>query len=157
MLQQYLVMGISKEIRQQNFKSNYEKAVINVLFTHNWLRDQYKGFFDQWDIKSQHYNILRIIKGRHPEPAYPGEIKEVMLDKSPDLTRLLDKLVRLNLIQRELCPTNRRKMEITLTNHGLKTLEDIMTKQQEIDNSRKIELSEDEAEQLSNLLDKLRS
>lgn len=150
-------MGLSSDIKQQEFKSNIEKATINLMYTHNWLRDRYKGFFDEWGIKAQHYNILRILKGRHPEPAYPGEIKEVMLDKSPDLTRLLDKLVRLKFINRELCQTNRRKMEITLTDYGLKTLNIIINKQNELEKQQKPGLSEKEADQLSRLLDKFRS
>ena len=150
-------MNILEAIKQKSFNSSFEKAVVNLLYTHNWYRDRYQGVYKLHDLKIQHYNVLRILKGRHPNPISPGEIKEVMLDKSPDLTRLIDKLVEKGYADRQLCPDNRRKMDILITKEGTKVLEEITLKQQAIQKSQQHNITEEEAEQLSNLLDKFRN
>jgi DNA-binding MarR family transcriptional regulator len=104
----------------------------------------------------QHYNILRILKGKYPKPSSPGEIKEVMLDKAPDLTRLLDKMVDMGLVDRHLCPDNRRKMDVFITTKGIDLLEKVSKEQNRMYQEDMNNLSEDEAEHLSNLLDKFR-
>lgn len=150
-------MQIEKEIRQtRKFKSSHEKAMVNLVYTSNWFRDRQQSFFTPFGIKSQHYNILRILKGRHPDASSPGEIKEVMLDKAPDLTRLIDKLNSLGYIKRELCRQNRRKMDVTITRTGLTFLEKINKQLEAEAKSWKDRLTKKEAEQLSSLLDKLR-
>ena len=116
-------MKLEEAIKQDHFTDNYEKAVINILYTANWLRDIQNSFFKEYGLLIQHYNALRIINGRYPKPISPGEIKEVMLDKSNDLTRLLDKLVDKDLIKRELCENNRRKMDIVITAKGRKLIQ----------------------------------
>lgn len=150
-------MGISKAIKQQTFKSKHEMLLINLIYTSNWLRDQHKGLLDKYEIKSQHYNILRILKGKHPDPASPGDIKDVMLDKSPDLTRLIDKLISMKLVYRNECKENRRKVDVYISDDGIKLLEEIAVDMESFEKEWKIKLSDDEAEKLSNLLDKLRS
>ena len=104
----------------------------------------------------QHYNVLRILKGSFPNPLSPGEIKEVMLDKSPDLTRLIDKLVNMDLVDRHICPNNRRKMDVFITKKGEQVLHEINNKQKNIEPSKENKLTEEEADQLSDLLDKFR-
>lgn len=149
-------MKIEKAIKQSKFESPIQKAVINIIYTANWFRDLQSELFKQHDILPQHYNVLRIIKGKHPQSVSPGDIKEVMLDKGTDVTRLVDKLVKRGLVKRSLCEENRRKIDINLTDKGLdflKTLNDPMRKQY---NTIKKQLSEKEAELLSDLLDKLR-
>src|SRR5690554_454998 len=96
-------MRIEEAIKQGKFRNNYQKAVVNLIFTSNWLRDAQGEFFKEYDILPQHFNALRIIKGRHPKPVSAGEIKEVLLDKASDVTRLLDKLVNLGYVHRQLC------------------------------------------------------
>jgi len=105
----------------------------------------------------QHYNVLRILKGSKPKSISPGEIKEVMLDKSPDLTRLLDKLVQIGLVDRHLCPANRRKMDVIITKKGEALLSKIAVKRQKMQKEERQNITEEEAEQLSDLLDKFRS
>ena len=90
-------MKIEEAIKQGRFGSNFHKAVVNLIYTSNWLRDAHTDLFRKYGILSQHFNALRIIKGRHPKPVSAGEIKEVLLDKASDVTRLLDKLVNLDL------------------------------------------------------------
>ena len=111
-------MNILEAINQKSFDSSYEKAVVNLLYTHNWVRDRQQEVFKPYGLKMQHYNVLRILKGRYPEAYSPGEIKEVMLDKAPDLTRLIDKMVDMGLVDRHLCPDNRRKMNVFITDKG---------------------------------------
>lgn len=149
-------MNILEAINQKSFKTSYEKAMVNMLYTQNWFRDKHQNFFKPYGIRMQHYNILRIVKGRYPAASSPGEIKSVMLDKAPDLTRLLDKLVEMGLVDRQLCSENRRRMDIFLTTDGIKLLENI---NKELDKMRKDDMkniTEKEAEELSNLLDKFR-
>ncbi|MCO4291708.1 MarR family transcriptional regulator [Solitalea sp. MAHUQ-68] len=149
-------MKIEQEILQEKFEDSYQKAIINLVFTNNWLRDLQSEHFKQYDILPQHFNILRIVRGKHPQAVSPGEIKNVMLDKGNDVTRLLDKLVTKGLIDRRLCEHNRRKMDINITDDGLKLLEAIDIPFQTFFNSLKNRLTKQDAEHLSDLLDKLR-
>lgn len=148
-------MGIDSAIKQSKFKSSVQKAMVNIFYTNNWLRDIQQPVFKKYGILPQHYNILRIVNGKSPKPVSPGEIKEVILDKGRDLTRLVDKLVSLNFLKRELCSSNRRKMEITITESGQKIMNDIEQELLSIMNKH-IQLKEEDAIQLSNLLDTLR-
>lgn len=149
-------MKIEEAIKQRRFTDNYQKAIINLLYTGNWVRDEQILLLKQYDILPQHFNVLRIIKGRHPEPISPGEIKEVLIDKSNDLTRLLDKLERKGLIKRRLCPANRRKMDVTLSLKGIKLTEDTTKSIEPFAKGLKGRITDKEAEMLSKLLDKMR-
>tara|TARA_B100001769_G_C22004949_1_gene540064 strand:+ start:601 stop:1044 length:444 start_codon:yes stop_codon:yes gene_type:complete len=146
-------MGFKEEIKSK-FDSNQLMAAVNIIYTSNWLRDISLPIYKKHNILSQHYNILRIVNGSFPNSVSPGYIKEVMLDKGRDLTRLVDKLVKLGYVERSLCKDNRRKMKITITQPGKEIINIIGT---EINNLyTSYNLNEDEANQLSNLLDKLR-
>ncbi|UKJ09172.1 MarR family winged helix-turn-helix transcriptional regulator [Solitalea lacus] len=149
-------MKIEKEILQEDFGNSHQKAVINLMFTHNWVRDKLSGIFKTYDILPQHYNVLRILKGKHPQPVSPGQIKDVMIDKGNDVTRLLDKLVTKGFVKRCLCEENRRKMDITITEAGLKLLDELSPFFDEFYQAMKGRLNENDAELLSDLLDKLR-
>ena len=149
-------MKLEAEIKQNHFTDNYEKAIINILYTANWLRDIQNSSFKEHDLLIQHYNALRIINGRHPNPISPGEIKEVMLDKSNDLTRLLDKLVDKELIKRDLCENNRRKMDIVITAKGRKLIQKLEKPLNDIKAEIADRMTGKEAAQLNLLLDKLR-
>lgn len=149
-------MKIEQAIKQSKFESPFQKAVINIIYTANWLRDQQTELFKKHDILPQHYNVLRIVNGKHPKSVSPGDIKEVMLDKGNDVTRLVDKLVKMDLLKRSLCEENRRKIDINLTDKGVKFLKEINEPMRKQYLNMKKFLSEKEAESLSNLLDKLR-
>jgi DNA-binding MarR family transcriptional regulator len=156
LLQQISLMRIEDAIRQEHFISNLDKAMINLLYTANQLRDQQNQLLKQHGLLIQHYNTMRIIKGRHPKPVSPGEIKEVMLDKANDVTRLLDKLVEMKLVKRAVCTENRRKVDVILTPKGLDFLKQQEKVQSEVKSDIRKRLSDKEAGQLSDLLDKLR-
>ncbi|MBX6380875.1 MAG: MarR family transcriptional regulator [Thermoflavifilum aggregans] len=147
---------IEEAIKQSKFQDVYQKALVNLIYTANCLRDEQVRRLKSFDLLPQHFNVMRILRGRHPNPVCPGEIKEVMLDKANDLTRLLDKLERKGLIQRNLCQTNRRKMDVTLTQAGIELLEKLNHIMEETYKTLKERLSEREAASLSHLLDKMR-
>ncbi|HJT72683.1 MAG TPA: MarR family transcriptional regulator [Chitinophaga sp.] len=149
-------MKIEQAINQRKFKDDYHKVIVNLLFTGNWLRDALGANLKEYDLLPQHYNALRIIKGRHPEPVSAGCIKEVMLDKASDVTRLLDKLEKLEYVQRKLCPHNRRKMDISITPKGLKLLEDAEILMDNFYDDLAERVTAEEAAVLSDLLDKIR-
>lgn len=149
-------MKIEQAIKQSGFQNSYQKAVINIIYTGNWLRDVQSELLKQYDILPQHYNVLRIIKGRYPEAISPGEIKEVMLDKGNDVTRLADKLFKKGFIKRQLCKNNRRKIDIHITEKGLAFLKNVEEPIKKSFLPMKKKISEKEAELLSELLDKIR-
>ncbi len=148
-------MKFEEEIKQSKFDSSTQKAVLNVMFTSNWINAHFRDVFKPYDLTPQQYNVLRILRGKHPKSANPGEIKEVMLDKNPDLTRLCDRLCKLDLITRGVDKTNRRKINIKISDAGLELLKTLDPKIKKMQSSMK-SLTEDEANQLSDLLDKMR-
>lgn len=149
------IMEIDKVIKQQRFKDEFQKAMINLFYTANHFRDKHNLVFKQYDIQGQHYNVLRILNGKHPEPVSPGYIKEVILDKGADLTRLVDKLVKMEWVHRTICTDNKRKIHLTLTEKGSQHLSQISS---ELDQQYKQyrHLDNGDYATLSNLLDKMR-
>jgi DNA-binding MarR family transcriptional regulator len=150
-------MKIEDAIKQKKFQDTWHKAVVNLLFTSNIWRNTESEIFSPFGINPQQYNVLRIIKGKHPKPISPGEIKEVMLDKGIDLTRLVDKLLNLGLVARKISAENRRKVEINISKKGEALLNEIAPLLYSETSQLKTRITEEEAEMLSNLLDKLRS
>jgi DNA-binding MarR family transcriptional regulator len=149
-------MGLEQDIKQKKFSSPYHKAMLNILYTSNWMEDQFKPIMKEFDVTTQQFNVLRILRGRHPEACTASDIKAVMIDKSPDLTRLLDRLIDKKLVTRNTCADNRRKLDILITEQGLdllSTMDPVLKKQHEETSKR---ISQKEASELSRILDKLR-
>jgi len=142
---------LSKDINSK-FKNNKIKALINLKYTANWLYSKEIGYFKSFGISPQQYNILRILRGAG-EPIKVQLIKERMIERAPNATRLMDKLCDKNLIERSRCDHDRRVVYIAISEKGLKLLEkiDVSTGINFMDN-----LNEEEATLLSNLLDKIR-
>lgn len=149
-------MKFEDQIQQTAFRNNFIKAILNLKYTASWYNAMEVEVFKKHGILAQHFNVLRIVKGAHPEPVSPGKILEVMLDSGRDLTRLVDKLVKLGLLSRSTCPSNRRKVDINITEDGIKLTDSVS---EEIDTfvDRLGSLTDDESLQLSTLLDKLRN
>lgn len=145
-------MKIEEEIKQVKFKSSHQKAVINLIFTSSWIQNQQQQFFKSFGITNQQFNILRILKGQFPNAISGTEIKSRMLDKNSDVSRLLDRLISKKLIQKQTCPNDKRAADVSITQAGLDILTELDKKQKQIDTV--LNLSEKEAEELSNLLDK---
>ncbi len=148
-------MSIEQDIKQTNFKSPYSKAVINVLYTNNWLQSMQVEIFKPFDLTLQQYNVLRILRGQYPNPITVIAIIERMLDKMSNASRLVDKLLAKDLVMRRLCPQDRRAVDVIITEKGLELLEEIDALQSQWE-SKLHGLSESEALQLSELLDKMR-
>lgn len=141
----------SKDINSK-FPSIRVKAMLNIVYTANWLNSHQNIFFKPFGISPQQYNILRILKGAE-KPLKVQLIKERMVERSPNTTRLMDKLCAKNLIQRINSESDRRVVHVEITEIGLKLLNKISPKTTtDLLNN----LSDKEAEQLSDLLDKMR-
>lgn len=147
-------MKIEDEIKQSTFRDPYQKLVINMLFTSNWLQTKSLDFFKSFGITPQQFNILRILRGQHPKSISPTLIKERMLDKNSDVSRMLDRLVVKKLIIKQVCPKDKRAFDVSISKEGLelmKSMDKHLPDQEKITN-----LTEAEALQLSDLLDKMR-
>lgn len=148
-------MKFEDQIQQANFKNEFVKAVLNLKFSASWYNVKELEIFKRHGILAQHFNVLRIVKGAHPNAVSPGKILEVMIDTGRDLTRLVDKLVKLGLLTRSTCPSNRRRVDIHITEEGI-ALTDKVSAEIDIFLASLNGLTPEESNQLSNLLDKLR-
>jgi len=149
-------MDIKDTLKQRKpFESEFQKAYINFLFTSKKMENRNVAIMKPFNITGQHYNVLRILKGRYPEYASPGEIKEVLIDKKCDLTRLIDKLVKTGYVLRDLNPENRRKVDIQITKAGLNFIDEIDPIVKTMNHFEDV-LTLEEAQQLNTLLDKIR-
>ncbi|MCR5887118.1 MarR family transcriptional regulator [Hymenobacter sp. J193] len=148
-------MRIEDEIKQANFQSVYQKVYINLVYTAGWLELRQAAAFKEFNITLPQYNVLRILRGQHPRPSTVNMLIERMLDKTSNASRIVDKLEAKQLVTRRVCPSNRRAVDICITEAGLALL-DTMQPMVEQQAHGLHKLSEQEAEQLSHLLDKLR-
>jgi DNA-binding MarR family transcriptional regulator len=149
-------MKISKEINQTKFDNVYLKAFINVLFTGNYLRYEQQQILKPYGITLQQFNVLKILKGAQPKSMQAKEIKKVMIDKSPDLTRLINRMIKNKWVNRSKSKTSGREVAISITQGGIDIL--AKTNMPVLKNVGLLNnLSESEAELLSNLLDKVRN
>ena len=148
-------MRIEDEINQKDFKDDYRRLLVNLLFTNNWLNQQLSPFFKEFDLTLQQHNVLSILRGQHAAPVCFGEIQERMVDRNSNVTRLIDKLIEKELVTRDICPGNRRKIEVRLTQKGIELLEQVDKKFPELLKCFH-NLTREEAVLVSNKLDKLR-
>ncbi len=148
-------MKIEEEIKG-HFRNEYHKGIINLTYTVNQLNYQFEKHLRKHGLTPQQYNILRVLQGfRSQAPVSIGFIKERMLEKSSDVSRLVDKLYNKSLIERKENKTNRRQKEIDITEKGIKLLIEIKDCERKID-TLLLNLTEDEVKQLNQLLDKIR-
>ncbi|MES2133575.1 MAG: MarR family transcriptional regulator [Bacteroidota bacterium] len=149
-------MKLEEEIQQKKFKSENQKLAINLTYTHNWLNSLYSSFFKKKsDITIQQFNVLRILRGQYPNPCSIKLIKERMLDRMSDASRIVDKLKAKGLLHRKECPMDRRSVDIIITDKGL----ELLTSLDNIDENFKdvfSSLTPEEMVTLNHLLDKLR-
>lgn len=148
-------MRLEDEIKQKSFKTDYQKLAVNLFYTSNWLNNHYSEFFKNLDLSVQQYNVLRILRGQHPNPCHLKLVKERMLDRMSDASRIVDKLVAKEYVIRNECPSDRRSVNLVISDEGLKVLKDL----DHIDESTKEifkTLSAEQVAQLNSLLDDLR-
>jgi len=148
-------MGIEKDIQQRKFRNEFQKATVNIIFSANWLQEKIKLFLEQEDITIQQYNILRILRGSN-SPLSTLQIRERMLDKMSDTSRIAERLVKKELIKKETSTADKRLVDIVITEKGLQALQRLDERNSELDNIV-ASLTEEEAITLNSLLDKLRS
>ena len=148
-------MSINEDIVQEEFKDPYEKGLINIMYTYHFLVNHLNRFFKSHDITRQQYNVLRILRGQYPKPANVNLIKERMIDKMSDASRILDRLEAKDLIDRKPSETDKRAVDVVIAEKGLNLLE-------KTDNVARGfgdylgSLNEEEIKQLNALLDKIR-
>ena len=148
-------MTIDEEIHQTNWSSFRQKAMVNTMFTSRVLEEMSVSLLKEHDLTLPQFNILRILRGQKGNPATVKLLTERMLDKSSNASRLVDKLLEKRLVQREGCPDDRRSVEVRITDAGLELLDRIDRENEGWEISAP-SFSDNEARQLSDLLDKLR-
>jgi DNA-binding MarR family transcriptional regulator len=136
---------------------NSKKIIMNIIYTHNVLTENFNEVLKPYDISSEQFNVLRILRGQKGNPANMCVIQERMLAKTSNTTRLVDKLLLKELVTREVCPDNRRKIEVLITEKGLDLLEELDPKVNAHEHSFSKNLSEEEILQLNQLLEKYRN
>lgn len=148
-------MSIETDIKQKKFRSPFQKLALNLVYTTKWLEYKQLESFKEHDITPQQYNVLRILRGQQGNPIKVSDITERMLDKSSNTSRLVDKLLAKNLAKRTSCESDRRAVDVVITEEGLDLLKVLDPFIEDWENRFNI-ISEEEAEQISALLDKLR-
>ena len=145
---------IEDAIQQSKFRNSHQKAVINLIYTANWLQNKHHAFFKPYGITAHQYNILRVLKGQYPNSISATEIKSRLLDQNSDVSRLLDRLMQKQLITKNASENDKRASDVFISPQGLELLTQIEKQSKDIDFA--INLSPEEASQLSDLLDKCR-
>ena len=148
-------MGIENDISQSKFRNEYQKGVINLIFTYNWMNEKMKGLFDKEKITAQQFNILRILRGAG-KPLSTLQIRQRMLDKMSDTSRIVDRLILKDLVKKNTCPSDKRLVDVSITDKGKKLLEKLDKYENEMD-AVFGNLTITEAKTLNSLLDKIRS
>ena len=150
-------MKIEEEIKSTVPLDNSKKIILNVLYTQNVVTDKLNEVLKPYDLSGEQYNVLRILRGQKGNPANMCVIQERMLAKTSNTTRLVDKLLLKNLVTRNVCPENRRKIEVLVTQKGLDILAELDPKVREHENSFSKNLNFEELELLNQLLEKYRN
>ena len=146
-------MGIEDDIQQVAFQSARQKAMLNILYTYGWIIEQVKEFLAGEDITHQQFNILRILRGA-AGPLSTLQIRERMLDKMSDTSRIVDRLIVKDLVKKSTCPKDKRLVDVVITERGQELLKKLDAQAEDMDLIMGV--TEEEAETLSLLLDKVR-
>lgn len=148
-------MELENEIASTKFDDNVHKSVVNVIYTYGWVTNLIRQHLDKYNITMQQFNILRILRGQHPEPATVNLLKDRMLDKMSDASRIVERLVQKGLVSRCTNVKDRRAVDIKISVQGLEILQKLDTEMVTKD-LIKGTITDEEAGLLSSLLDKMR-
>lgn len=148
-------MGIEKDINQKKFRNEHQKVLINLIYTYNWVTEQAKTILEKGDVTAQQFNILRILRGAG-EPLSTLQIRQRMLDKMSDTSRIVDRLILKGLVKKNVCKTDKRLVDVSITDKGKKLLEKLDKYDADMD-AIAGSLSEADAKTLNKLLDKIRN
>lgn len=151
-------MRIEDEIKQPLFRDDFQKAYLNLVYTAGWLQVRQAALLKPFGLSLPQFNVLRILRGRHPEPATVALLIERMLDKTSNASRIVDRLEEKQLVTRRVCPANRRAVDIRITEAGLRLLRQVDDAQLETPELHGLgQLSPAELRQLNGMLDKIRT
>jgi len=153
---QISVMGISEDLKQSNFQSESQKAIVNAIYTGNWIVQQQQELLKPFGLTIQQYNVLRILKGQQGNPMTVLAITERMLDKMSNASRLVDKLLEKKLVLRRECPQDRRAVDILILPAGLDLLKEVDQVQQDWGKNFEA-LGPKKLEEMNQLLDEFRT
>ena len=148
-------MGIEQDIQQASFRNEFQKMGINLLFTANWLNEQIGKILSEEGVTQQQYNILRILRGS-ATPLSTLKIRERMLDKMSDTSRIVDRLIAKELVLKNTCEKDKRLVDITLSPKGLNLVDQLDQFNDRIDALLK-GINASEAATLNQILDKIRT
>ncbi len=146
--------SIETLIKQSKFRDEKHKAIISVLYTANALNNFHENYFKKYELTSQQYNALRILRGQHPKPATVNLIRERMMDKMSDASRIVERLRKAGFVERVASKRDRRAVDVLITQKGLDVLAEIDKHEEKTDMPTKY-LSQDEAKELSRLIGKM--
>lgn len=149
-------MKIEDEIKSTVSLSITKKVMLNLTFTRNLIADKFSEILKPYDLSGEQYNVLRILRGQKGNPLNMQDIQERMVTKNSNTTRLIDKLLLKEMVERKTCPANRRKIEIKITEKGLNTLSELDPLIENHDTIFTKNLTNEELEKLNSLLEKLR-
>lgn len=147
--------NIEKLIAIKTFTSEHHKGLVSLIFVGNWIISRHQAFFKQYDITMQQFNILRILRGQHPKCASINTLKDRMLDKMSDVSRLVERLRKAGLVERKSSDVDRRAVDVMITPKGLALLSTIDEQIETLEDTLKESLNEKEVAQLNKLLDKM--
>lgn len=150
-------MKIEDEIKSTVPLNISKKVILNLMFTQNVIKEKFNEIRTPHDLSGEQYNVLRILRGQKGNPANMCLIQDRMIAKTSNTTRLVDKLLLKKLVTRKVCPENRRKIEVLITEKGLAVLKDLDPITDELEHKITNNLKPAELEQLNQLLEKLRT
>ena len=149
-------MTVEEILKTQKPISLEKKTVLNLTITNQVLTENFNEVLKPYDLSNEQFNVLRILRGQNNHLLNMQCIQERMVAKASNTTRLVDKLLLKQMVTRNVCPSNRRKIEIKLTGKGFDTLQELDSKVEFYDATLSSKLNTDELQQLNDLLDKLR-
>lgn len=152
----WFYMKLEKEIHQAKFKDPFQKLVVNLIYSGNWVNFNTNKLLKEHKLTPQQFNVLRILKGQHPNPVPIFTITERMLDKMSNASRLVEKLRQKGLVARSECGADRRRVDVVITDEGISKLEEMNDLVATFNHNLSANLSEEEATMLNDLLDKMR-
>lgn len=147
--------SLEQEIKQKKFSCPYEKLMVNLMYTGNWMKNLHASLLKKYNLSVPQYNVLRILKGQYPKPATVNLIIDRMLDKNSNASRLVDKLLAKGLVERQVSTADRRRAEVIISKDGMELLE---TANESVQEALKIvkKFSEKDVQEANNFLDQIR-
>jgi len=150
-------MTIEEVIKSTVKMDNAKKVILNIMYTQHVIQDNFNELIKPYDLSGEQYNVLRILRGQKGNPANMCVIQERMLAKTSNTTRLVDKLLLKDYVTRNVCPDNRRKIEVSITQKGLDVLKELDPKVDAHEREFASNITQEELELLNELLEKYRT